>query len=238
MSILLISACADEIIWSYLTDFHQEKPVRVLPSSFTECPDTFFWSTGKFISSAPISKDIEVSTDTGSQPNKSGLSASNIFSTLDASTEKLCTDIQHAIIGHGPYVEHRIFQSFDYSEVTTLIRSTNTFREINTGNAYILNSSYSMDSYMFKIYDGSIGFPIAVQCDNNWLVKNDLSTGNSVLFEQPQGKCHFSLDDHELELPTGEKVGISFRGSYEIDSEYPDKIMLVKIEKIGFKKLS
>lgn len=241
ISIFFLNACADEIVWGHLSDFRTEKkPERTFPSSFTECYDSFFWSSGKFFSSAAIDRHTEgvsVLSDSGQTPHTSGFSF-GFSSYFEEKTQKICADIQGQITGTGPtFAEYELLQYFDFSTISLTSLSTK-YQAIKERNAYILNYFYTFDShYRIKTLAGSIKLPIAVTCDNNWLVKRDPSVMNRVTFKQPEGKCHFSLDNHELLLSSGKKVTIALRGFYEIDAEYPDKIMVIKIEKLGFKEL-
>lgn len=75
---------------------------------------------------------------------------------------------------------------------------------------------------------------MSVTCENTWLAKQYTQYPFRVLFKQPEGKCRFSANNYELELSPQEKIVIALNGSYEIDPEYPDKVMLVKIENFGF----
>lgn len=254
--IFLISACGEQTTMNYpalkqFGDIHApEEKTASLPPSFTQCDERFSWSTGKFDPKAykfmfdkpeyNLRRQMAVGThDTTDLPSKSG-SGARLTTRLSERQKQLCSDIFNKINGSGPvFRDSKLHQYFDYDDVINLTNSDSNFQEIKEKIAVLINSFFTYDpATKIRTYVDNVMLPVSVECENKWMVKPDPSVSEIAIFKQPEVKCFFTLDNHEIELISGKKIPIALNGFYEIDSEYPDKIMEIHIERYGFKELN
>lgn len=204
---------------------------QTLPSSFTQCPDNFYWSTKKF-----SQESLEYSYVRGDNevigPFKSGFGSHSV--DLSEEERRVCEAISDKIKGISS-MEYNLYQHFDGKEVLSIVKPDNDFHDVAPRMAYIENSAYRFDkkeNIKYELY--RLNIPVSVKCENSWSVKKYERYPFRAFFRQPKGKCHFSTQNYELELSQQEKVTIAINGFYEQDAEYPGKIVIVKIDSFGF----
>lgn len=248
LPIMLTLGCTNEKVLEHeqQANYLQPKKEGSLASDFIQCNDNFYWSTQKFEevytlhkSTIPqfINQTDIVTPELKEAPLKVGHGFSNTY-LLSESDSNTCNAIYTKINGKSRMnMDHLIYQFFDYEDISSKIRENKDFQTITEKRAILYNAAYEFDpKTKLNNYLYTLSLPVTVSCENKWSVKPNPSLLTSAIFKPPQAKCHFSLSDFELELAEGQKIVIALEGYYETDRDYPDKNLLVQIERIGFKK--
>lgn len=212
---------------------NMSKENQALPASFVECPNSFFWSTRNF-SAESMEYSYTRAESAKYGPFKGGSGTVQVNNWPSENETKICLDISNKIDGGLSFMEYNVYQQFDEDAVFKLVQSDKDFHSISPKEARLENLSYYFDGNKKKIENYKLSIPVSITCENSWLAKQYNKYPFRVYFQQPKGKCHFSTKHYELELSPQQKVVIALNGSYEIDSEYPDKVTLVNIENFGF----
>jgi hypothetical protein len=203
-----------------------------LPQSFVQCSESFYWSTEKF-----ASESLEYGYVQGKDPKygpiKAGFNSVHINYIPSEDESRICEDIGDKIRG-VLLTEHNVYQQFDAQEVLKAVQSGSGFNNVAPQMAYIENIAYKMEDNGKKEEIYRVSIPVKVVCENNWSVKEYVQYPFRAYFQQPKGKCKFSTKGYDLKMSPHEKFTIALNGFYEIDSEYPDKIMIVNIDSYGF----
>jgi len=216
---------------------------RLLPPSYTECSDNFSWTLGYFQPRAKLERlnnsrlfgkiGIDARSIPGQFYRRHSFDGNDY---LNHSEAQICQHIHLKIAGeYDKILEKEFVQYFDYDHIHDLVSSNKNYHEIDN-NMVILKSLVlkPMTDKIDAVLSTSL-FEGSARCEKKWTVKADPNNANYVIFKIPEGKCHFSITNHEIELPTGQKVNIAAAGYYEKDPDSPQNRVLVNIERIGFR---
>jgi hypothetical protein len=219
---------------AYLT-----KRSSALPESFVECPNTISWSTMKFSAeSEDYSYAKAQSQEKGPFVLGSGLTSINEWpSDKDLETCRYIARKLRLNGGLGDYMEFNVYQQFDKDEVFRAVQSDNDFHGVSPKEARLENISYFYEKIFKNRYENyTHDIPVSVTCENSWWAKKDTEHPFRIYFQQPKGRCYFSTKHYKFSNnSSADTIIIALNGFYEMDSEqFPDKVMLVKIEHFGF----
>lgn len=216
---------------------------RVLPESFVECLDGYYFTTNRFFEESFIDKSsvrqknmiyvLASTPDTG--PHRSGTFFRGGFNG-GYDNLLVCHEIYGKLIGLGFMDTNTLYQYFDREKVKNLINIHNS-EAIEEALAVLHTDFYEYPDGSSKEekYSYSISIPLDVKCENKWQVKRDLTHPLKVIFKEPDGRCIFSTRDYDFTLLSGKKVVVAINGFYEKDSELDNKRILVEISRFGFK---
>jgi hypothetical protein len=243
LALLFIGSCGSEskFITSPQGGYIETQQI---PPDYVKCRDSFYWNTMKFEENASIFSSTDdkyagqMNIMAGNPINghtRSGTQSKMGGSKLPEKERLLCYDIFKILSNITS--DNQIYQFFEYKAIKEVISSNNNeFKELEEKSAVIDKFVFDFDDKTkTKIYKDRLIFPVSVTCEKKWSVKRDPTSTTRAIFKEPEGRCNFSSEGHELKLLSGEKVLVALSGYYEADPKYPDKRILVMIERYGFK---
>ena len=216
------------------------------PDLYIDCDDNFSWTTGNFDRSEQLNHDeyphhagklaIIAQSKAGSQTREEHRGINYFNNTKEQ--RDICTTINRKINGGANMVmEFQLYQILEPDFITPM-ESSYQFKNIDSKMAILKNSAFDLNawdsSHKKPLYN--LHLEISVSCENPWKIKGNAQNITMFNLKEPEGKCYFSLHDHELDLPSGQKVLIALSGFYE-PNPTKAKNIIIEINKIGFKHI-
>jgi hypothetical protein len=213
----------------------------LLPDSYIDCDDNFSWTTGNFDRAEHLNHDeyphhagklaLIAQSKAGSQTREEHR-GNNFFNHTEEKRD-ICIAINRKINGEANmFMEFQLYQILEPDFITPM-ESNKQFKNIDSKRAILKNFAWD-SSHKNPLYN--LQLEISISCENPWKIKGNAQNITMFNLKEPEGKCYFSLHDHELDLPSGQKVLIALSGFYE-HNPARTKNIIIEINNIGFKNI-